>query len=77
MTSFHLERSARELTEAIAAGPPLSSVPPADARKAGETAQSAPIPMPDIDESWATVPSAFGDVQARAVRPAGSTGRCQ
>jgi acetyl esterase len=72
MTSFHLEPSARELTEAIAAGPPLSGVPLAEARRAVEAAQSAPIPMPDIDESWATVPSAFGDVRVRIVRPPGS-----
>jgi acetyl esterase len=74
MTSFNLEPSARELTEAIAAGPPLSGVPLAESRKAVEAAQSAPIPMPDIDESWATVPSAFGDVEVRIVRPPGSAG---
>jgi acetyl esterase len=72
MTSFHLEPSARELTEAIASGPPLSGVPLAEARRAVEAAQSAPIPMPEIDESWATVPSAFGDVRVRIVRPPGS-----
>jgi hypothetical protein len=42
MTSFNLEQSARELTEAIAKGPPLSGVTLADARKAVEAAQSAP-----------------------------------
>ena len=52
MTSFNLEQSARELTEAIAKGPPLSGVSLADARKAVEVAQSAPISMPDIDESF-------------------------
>ena len=74
MTSFHLEPSARELTRAIAAGPALSGVPLAAARRAVEAAQSAPVPMPDIDESWATVPSAFGDAQVRIVRPPGSAG---
>ena len=49
MTSFNLEQSARELTEAIAQGPPLSGVSLADARTAVEAAQSAPIPMPDIE----------------------------
>jgi hypothetical protein len=39
MTSFNLEQSARELTEAIAKGPPLSGVPLAEARKAVEAAQ--------------------------------------
>jgi acetyl esterase len=74
MTSFNLEPSARELTELIASSPPLSGVPLALARTAVEAAQSAPIPMPDIDESWATIPSAFGDFQVRIVRPHESTG---
>jgi acetyl esterase len=74
MTSFNLEQSARALTEAIAKGPPLSGVSLVDARKAVETAQSAPISMPDIDESWVTVSSAFGDFEVRIVRPPGSTG---
>jgi acetyl esterase/lipase len=74
MTSFNLEQSARELTDQVAQGPPLSGVSLAQARKAVEAAQSAPIPMPDVDESWATVPSPFGDVTVRIVRPPGSTG---
>jgi acetyl esterase len=74
MTSFNLEQSARELTEAIAKGPPLSGVSLADARKAVEDAQSAPISMPDIDESRVTLSSAFGDFEVRIVRPQGSTG---
>jgi len=74
MTSFNLERSARELPEAIAKGPPLTGVSLADARKAVEAAQSAPISMPDIDESWVTLSSAFGDFDVRIVRPQGSTG---
>jgi acetyl esterase len=60
MTSLNLEQPARELTESIAKGPPLSSVSLADARKAVETAQSAPIPMPDVDEPWVTLSSVFG-----------------
>jgi acetyl esterase len=74
MTSFNLEPSARELTEAIAKGPPLSGVSLVDARKAVETAQSAPISMPDIVESWVTVSSAFGDFGVRIIRPPGFTG---
>jgi acetyl esterase len=74
MTSFNLEQPARELTESIAKGPPLSSVSLADARKAVETAQSAPISMPDVDESWVILSSAFGDFKVRIVRPQGSMG---
>jgi acetyl esterase len=74
MTSFNLEQSARELAEFIAHGPPLSSVSLAAARQAVEAAQSAPVPMPDVDQSWVTVSSAFGDFDVRIVRPPGSTG---
>jgi acetyl esterase len=74
MTSFNLEQSARALTEAVAQGPPLSGVSLADARKAVEAAQSDPIPMPDIDESWVTLSSGFGDFEVRIIRPPGSTG---
>jgi acetyl esterase len=74
MTSFNLEQSARELTEAIANGPPLGGVSLEQARGAVEAAQSAPISMPDVDESWVTVASAFGDFEVRIVRPQGSTG---
>jgi acetyl esterase/lipase len=74
MTSFNLEQSARELTEAIAKGPPLSRVSLADARKAVEAAQSAPIRMPDIGESRVTLSSAFGDFEVRIVRPPGPAG---
>ena len=62
MTSFNLEQSARELIEAIAKGPPLSGVSLAEARKAVEAAQSAPISMPDVDESWAGLASPSGSL---------------
>src|ERR1700733_15557716 len=74
MPSFNLEQPVRELTESIAKGPPLSSVSLAEARKAVEAAQSAPLPMPDVDESWVTLSSAFGDFEVRIVRPQGSAG---
>jgi acetyl esterase len=74
MTSFNLERSAKELTEALAKAPPLTGLPLEDARKAVEAAQSAPIPMPDVDESWVTVWSPVGEFKVRVVRPKGSTG---
>jgi len=74
MTTFNLEPVAREMTDALAKAPPLSGMPVADARKAVEAAQSAPAPMPDIDESWVTVPSDFGEVKVRLVRPPGVAG---
>jgi acetyl esterase len=74
MTSFNLEQPARDLIETVAKGPPLSSVSLAEARKAAEAAQSAPLSMPNVDESWVTLSSAFGDFKVRVIRPPGSTG---
>jgi acetyl esterase len=74
MTTFNLEPSARDLTDALSNAPALSSLPLADARMAVEAAQSGPVPMPDIDESWVTVASNYGDVRVRLVRPPGVAG---
>ncbi len=72
--SFNLEKSAKELTEALAKAPPLNGIPLGDLRKAVEAAQSAPIAMPDVDESWVTVSSPIGEFKVRVVRPKGSMG---
>jgi acetyl esterase len=74
MSNYRLEKPALELTQALSKAPALTQVPLADARKAVEAAQSAPIPMPDVDEKWITVPSEFGDVKVRLVRPKGVSG---
>ena len=74
MTSFNLEKAAKELTEALTKAPPLTELPLEDARKAVEAAQSAPIPMPDVDESWVTLRSPTGEFKVRVVRPKGSAG---
>jgi len=74
MTAFNLEKSAQELTDALTKAPPLTGLPLEDARKAVEAAQSAPIPMPDIDETWVALSSPVGDFKVRIVRPKGSTG---
>jgi acetyl esterase len=74
MSSYKLEQPALELTEALSKAAPLTEVPLADARKAVEAAQSAPIPMPNVVEKWIVVPSDFGDVKVRLVRPKGLSG---
>jgi len=74
MTSFNLEKSAKELTDVLAKAPPLTGLQLEDARKAAEAAQSAPIPMPDVDESWVTVWSPVGEFKVRVVRPKGLAG---
>jgi acetyl esterase len=74
MTSFNLEKSAKELIDVLAKAPPLTGLPLEEARKAVEAAQSAPIPMPDVDESWVTVWSPVGEFKVRVVRPEGLAG---
>jgi acetyl esterase len=74
MTSFNLEKSAKELIDVLAKAPPLTGLPLEDARKAVEAAQSAPIPMPDVDASWVTVWSPVGEFKVRVVRPKGLAG---
>jgi acetyl esterase len=74
MTSFNLEKSAKELIDVLAKAPPLTGLPLEEARKAVEAAQSAPIPMPDVDESWVTVWSPVGEFKVRVVRPKGLAG---
>ncbi len=74
MSSYKLDKPALGLTEALSKAPPLTRVPLSEARRAVEAAQSAPIPMPAIDESWITVPTDCGDVRVRLVRPPGTKG---
>jgi acetyl esterase len=74
MTSFNLEKSAKELIDVLAKAPPLTGLPLEETRKAVEAAQSAPIPMPDVDESWVTVWSPVGEFKVRVVRPKGLAG---
>jgi acetyl esterase len=74
MSNYRLEKPVLELTQALSKAPALTQVPLADARRAVEAAQSAPIQMPDVDEKWITVPSEFGDVKVRFVRPKGVSG---
>ena len=74
MTSFNLEKSAKELIDVLAKAAPLTGLPLEEARKAVEAAQSAPIPMPDVDESWVTVWSPVGEFKVRVVRPKGLAG---
>jgi acetyl esterase len=72
--TFNLEPAAQELTDALAKAPPLGGGSLEAARKGADAAQSAPIDMPDVDESWVTVASTFGDVRVRLVRPKAATG---
>jgi acetyl esterase/lipase len=71
MTSFNLEQPARELAEATAKGPALSGDSLAEARKAVEAAQPAPIPMPDVVRGHDYVLRDHGEAYANKLRDAG------
>ncbi|MEV1170962.1 alpha/beta hydrolase [Nonomuraea sp. NPDC049784] len=70
-----LEPAAQAFAEATAQPPYLFQIPPSEGRKAVDEVQSGPVAKPDVDEEWVTVPGGpTGQVKARIIRPAGSTG---
>jgi acetyl esterase/lipase len=69
-----LETAARQLADATSSPPFLYELGPDGARKVLDDLQAAPTAMPEVDESWVTVPADVGDVGVRIVKPAGSTG---
>lgn len=70
-----LEPAAQAFAEATAEPPYLFQLPPEEGRKAVNEVQSGPAELPAVDEEWVTVPGGpTGEVRARIVRPAGSTG---
>jgi acetyl esterase len=74
MSSYVLEAPAQAIVEALSNFPPFYEMSPADARGVVDNVQAAPIPKPDIDESWVTVPVEVGDVRVRIVRPKDAAG---
>ncbi|AQZ61494.1 Esterase/lipase [[Actinomadura] parvosata subsp. kistnae] len=70
-----LEPAAARFAEATAQPPFLFQLPPEEGRKAVDDVQSGPTAKPAVDEEWITIPGGpTGQVRARIVRPAGSTG---
>jgi acetyl esterase/lipase len=70
-----LEPAARAFAEATARPPFLFQLLPGEGRRAVDDVQSGPIDKPAVDEEWVTIPGGpTGQVKARIVRPAGSTG---
>jgi acetyl esterase/lipase len=70
-----LEPEAQAFVEATANPPYLSDLGPVEGRKAVDEVQSGEIAKPAVDEEWITVPGGpTGEVRARIVKPAGSTG---
>jgi acetyl esterase/lipase len=70
-----LEPAAADFAAATANPPYLFDLGPVEGRKAVDEVQSGDIAKPDVDEEWVTVPGGpTGQVRARIVKPAGSTG---
>ncbi|GAA2836246.1 alpha/beta hydrolase [Nonomuraea rubra] len=70
-----LEPAAADFARATAQPPFLFQLLPEEGRKAVDDVQSGPIGKPAVDEEWITIPGGpTGQVRARIVRPAGSTG---
>ncbi|MFI9202789.1 alpha/beta hydrolase [Streptomyces sp. NPDC053048] len=70
-----LEPAAAAFAEATARPPYLFQLPPKEGREAVDDVQSGPVDLLAVDEEWITVPGGpTGEVRARIVRPAGSTG---
>ncbi len=68
-----LEPAVAEFARAAAAGPPLSSLTPEEAREELEDLQSGPTPRPEVDSAWLDVRTAETHVRIRMVRPVGTT----
>jgi len=74
LTKPVLERAAQAFANATAHPPYLYELTLAQARKVLDDVQAAPIDKPPVQEQWITVPSSYGDVRVRLLRPLGATG---
>ncbi|NEA28724.1 alpha/beta hydrolase [Actinomadura bangladeshensis] len=74
MSNHILEPAAQEFAEATSKPPFIYELGPDGARKVLDDLQSAPVSMPDADDTWITVSSEAGDVRVRIVKPVGASG---
>ena len=68
-----LEPSAQAVVDATSEPPFIYELEPTAARKVLIDLQAARIDKLPVDDEWITVPSDFGDVRVRIVRPAGAS----
>jgi acetyl esterase len=68
-----LEPASQAFVEATAKPPFLYELTPDEARAVLDDVQAAPIDKLPVDEEWITIPSDFGDVRVRIVRPVDSS----
>jgi acetyl esterase/lipase len=72
-SQYNLEPAAAAVAAYLSDGPPLYELPLAETRKAIDDAQAGgAVPMPDVEETWVTVPADAGDVQALIIKPRGA-----
>jgi acetyl esterase/lipase len=74
MSTHRLEPEAQAIADATATPPFFYEMTPDEARKVLDDLQAQPVPQPDVDERWVTVPAHVGDVRVRVVTPVGATG---
>jgi acetyl esterase len=74
MHKHYLEPAAQAFADATATPPFLYELGPDGARKVLDDVQAAPVPMPDVVDTWITVPADVGDVQVRIVKPVDASG---
>ncbi|WP_127793332.1 alpha/beta hydrolase [Agromyces sp. LHK192] len=72
MADHVLEPAAKALADATANPPYFAQMTPTEAREVLDDVQAQPTTMPDVDETWVTVPADVGDVPVRIVKPAGT-----
>ena len=64
-----LESAVQEFADATSKPPPSYELGYAGARKVLDDLQAAPVEKLPVDEEWITLPSAFGDVRVRIIKP--------
>jgi acetyl esterase len=69
-----LEPAAQEFADATSTPPFLYQLDYPAARKVLDDLQATPVDKLPVDEEWVTVPSDFGDVRVRIIRPQGAGG---
>lgn len=74
MSAPILEPAAQAFADATAKPPLLYELGVDGARALLDDVQAAPVPKPDVDEVWITVPAPVGDVRVRILKPIGTTG---
>ena len=69
-----LESTVQAFADATSKPPYLYQLEYAEARKVLDNLQADPVEKLPVDEEWITVPSAFGDVRVRIIKPQGAKG---